>query len=68
MEQRKQVICTPKYKYILPNRDEYFTEKTARKALGVGTTKLRGLVKIGTVQKILLTNTANSYDKTNNIQ
>lgn len=57
-----------KYKYILPDGNEYCTEKTARRALGVGTTKLRGLVKIGTVQKILLTNTATSYEQTEVIQ
>lgn len=53
-----------KYIYILPDGQVCFTEKTARKCLGIGTTKLRGLVKIGTVQKILLINTATSYEQT----
>lgn len=58
----------PHYKYILPDGRIFLTEKTARKGLKVGTGTFRARVRQGRIQKILLTNTALSYEKDRNIQ
>jgi len=43
-----------RYKYILPDGREFFTEKEGRKAMGIGTATFRSLAKKGIVQKILI--------------